>query len=287
MKNPKQPLVTVAISSYNHENYIHESLKSIFNQTYQNIELIVFDDGSTDDTPQIIENLASEHSFFFKKNSNLGLPQSLNKILSIAKGKYITGLASDDIAMLDKIEKQVALMESDDSISLCGGNILKIDQFGTTSSKQKIYPYHSLNFEEIFLNKAPRIPAPTLFFRTSTLKELGGYSQKAEIEDLYMLLKVSELNHKIIFMNDVLAYYRVHPTNTYKNLEFMYANIIATFDHFKSSPYYTTACKKALISMFLKATKNNKPFARKLLKQIKPSDYSTKVIRGVIRLIMS
>lgn len=286
MNKEKLPLVTIAVSSYNHEKYIQQCLSSLLQQTYPNIELIVFDDGSTDNTPNIIESIREERSFYFEKRKNHGLTRTLNDILKIAKGKYFTVLGSDDIAMLDKIEHQVDLMESDESIGICGGNVLLIDQAGTITPKQKMHSSHHLNFEDIILNKKAGAAAPTLFFRTDDLRDVGGYNEKVALEDLYIILKVSEKKQNMLFSNRVLAYYRVHPTNTYKNLDFMSKGIFETLDHFKDSPYYPAAQQNAFVSLFIKASKRNKPLAKKLLKGIKLKNYSFRVIKGLARLLL-
>lgn len=280
------PLVTIAVSSYNHEKYIQQCLSSLLQQTYPNIELIVFDDGSTDNTPNIIESIHKESSFYFEKRQNHGLTQTLNDILKIAKGKYFTVLGSDDIAMLDKVDNQVELMESDDSIGLCGGNILRIDQYGVITPKQKMHPTQQLNFEDIILNKKPGPPAATLFFRTDILRSVGGYHGKIKLEDLYIALKIGEQNHKIVFSNRLLAYYRLHPTNTHKNLDFMGKSIFETLDHFKDSPYYHAAQQNAFVTLFIQSSKRNKPLAKKLLKGIELKNYSFRVIKGLARLLL-
>jgi alpha-1,3-rhamnosyltransferase len=287
MKQKTLPLVTLAISAYNHEQYITQSLLSLINQTYPNIELIVFDDGSSDKTADTIKSIQKQHPFYFEERENAGLTPTLNAILSRAKGKYFSVLGSDDIAMLDKTEKQVALMEQDDSLGLCGGNILEIDQLGIIQSRQRFHSSHQLDFKSIILNEKPGITAPTLFFKTEILRSVGGFCEEIRLEDLYITLKITEAGHQVSFMNDLLAYYRVHPQNTYKNLDYMSKNIIATLNRFKSSPYYSKAYQKTLTSLFLKSAKNNKPLAKKLLKQINFSEYSLKVCRGLVRMYLS
>ena len=286
MNKASLPLVTIAVSAYNHERYIKQCLTSLLQQTYKNVELIVFDDGSTDNTANIIEGFHKTHKFHFEKRPNSGLTPTLNAILKLAKGKYFTVLGSDDIAMLDKTEKQVALMEQDESIALCGGNILKIDQHGTLSSDQKTRAAHELDFKSLMLNTKSGLPAPTLFFRTDILRKVGGYHEEIKLEDVYIALKISEPGHKLFFMNDVLAYYRIHPENTYKNLIFMSDSILATLDQFKSSPFYLPAQQKRLVSLFIKASKRNKPLARTLIKKIKLKNYSIRVAKGVLRLLL-
>lgn len=85
----KKPLVSVVISSYNHEPYIEQTIESIVNQTYSNIEIIVFDDGSTDNSPVILDKLSKKYNFYFERQKNIGLSATLNKGLYLSKGKYL------------------------------------------------------------------------------------------------------------------------------------------------------------------------------------------------------
>ena len=103
-------LVTVLIPSYNHQKYIKDAILSVINQTYKNIELIVIDDGSSDDSPQIIRSLGKKYNFKYIIRENRGICATLNEALNMAKGVYFCGLGSDDMFFPEKIEKQVNFM---------------------------------------------------------------------------------------------------------------------------------------------------------------------------------
>ena len=147
----KQPLVSIIISCYNHQDYITACIESIVRQTYKNIELIVIDDGSSDNSAQILEQLSQKYSFSFAQQQNMGLTKTLNKALAKAKGKYIAPIGSDDILMLDKTEKQVDFLENNSSIAVVGGSIICIDDQGIIKAKQRINHYHELDFNSTFL----------------------------------------------------------------------------------------------------------------------------------------
>ena len=104
--------VSVIIPAYNHQKYVQDTIKSIINQTYQNIELIIIDDGSTDRTWQkILEMKADCEKHFknahFETKENEGTTRTLKKLLSLANGEYVYIIASDDIIKPSAIEKQV------------------------------------------------------------------------------------------------------------------------------------------------------------------------------------
>ena len=215
---------------------------SLVNQTYENTEIIVIDDGSTDSTPEILERLAGKYNFTFIQQENRGLTRTLNRIIGMAKGKYIAGCASDDYVPLDKIEKQVNFMERNDEFAVCGGNVTTVDRDGSviTKSTPDDNSVTIINFEDVFLyNKS--IPAGTALIRRDVLEEVGGYSAEYPIEDKYMWLKITNKGYKIARMNCVLQYYRQHDNNISRNFEFMIDNVKKCLDLYKSHSLYPRA----------------------------------------------
>lgn len=281
----KQPLVSVVISCYNHEKYIKASILSILNQTYKNIELIVYDDGSTDDSPKILEKLAKEHNFFFKRHDNIGYTATLNKALKKCNGKYITILGSDDISFIDKIEKQIIFLEKRNDIAVCGGNILSIDGNGQIKAKQRLKPYREVDFRTIFANPKLIPAAPTAMIRADVITEVGGYDPEIVLEDLYMWLKITNRGYKIAVLNDVLVYYREHETNTHKNYRHMVEHIEKTYSEYKDNKQYPYTINKFYLRMFLKVAKKDKKYAFEIMKKINPRFYNLKFLRALFHLV--
>ena len=121
------PLVSLVILTYNQENFISEAINGALSQTYENLEIIVSDDCSTDDTYEIakrtIENYAGDKKIFLYKNEkNMGLVPHVNKIFSqYVNGEYIALAGGDDISLPERIEKTVTLFKNDSVyILLCG-----------------------------------------------------------------------------------------------------------------------------------------------------------------------
>lgn len=107
-------LVSVIIPVYNASNYIDRTLNSVFSQTYKNIEIIIVDDCSTDDTAKIIKEYEKTHSeiIYYLQEKNMGAGYARNKALELAKGQYVAFLDSDDLWMRDKIQRQLKLMKN-------------------------------------------------------------------------------------------------------------------------------------------------------------------------------
>lgn len=279
------PLVSVIVPCYNHQKYVRDAVKSILNQTYKNIELIVLDDGSTDNSPAILSDLSNKYGFFYEHQINMGLNQTLNKGLSIAKGKYICPFASDDVMFLDRIEKQVNALESHPDMAVCAGNMIAINENNEVLIKQKIRPSRELDFDDIFLSHVAGPSAPTAMIRSSVIKEVGGYDPAIRIEDLYMWLKITYAGYKILVLNDLLSYYRQHSGNFHSNYRAMYENELSIIAHYSDHQNYSNVKKRLQLSRFVKVASRDKQFARELFKEI-PFFYSpVKLCKGVIRML--
>jgi len=280
-----QPLVTIAISCYNHQDYIVDSLLSALGQSYSNIELLVFDDGSKDQSVATITALQQQHSFYFETQKNIGLNHTLNKALALAKGKYFVPFGSDDIMLLDRIEKQVNYMEAHADIAICAGNILKIDEHSQICKKQKFVSTQRQTFDQIYTSKGADAPAPTLFFRTELVKKCGGFHPDIALEDLYIKLKITREYGDLAVINDLLSYYRTHPHNTYKNFDYMLNNVLLTYEEFNDHTNYQTVKYSFLNSTLLKASKSNPPQARRILAMIPWRHRNLKTLRAAARLL--
>ncbi|WP_431427650.1 glycosyltransferase family 2 protein [Bacteroides hominis] len=118
--------ISVILPVYNAQKTIVESINSILQQTYSDFELIVIDDGSTDDSKRIIKNYNDKRIIFIENTRNRGLIYTLNRGLMLARGKYIARMDADDISLPTRLEKQLKVMEANPNIIVCGTQIKKI-----------------------------------------------------------------------------------------------------------------------------------------------------------------
>lgn len=278
------PLVTVFIPSYNHETYVKQSILSVVEQTWKNVELIVVDDGSPDGSVKLLSALSKEYGFSFTAQKNKGLTATLNDALANAKGKYFCMLSSDDIIFPDKLEMQVAFMEGRPDVGLCGGGAIHIDKEGATLSTGKKLGYAELDFDDVYMDKKKGPTAPSMMARTEALRNVGGYDPEIRLEDMDMWLKLSYAGWKIVCLEREFCYYRVHEANTYRNLEFMLDSLLASWSKYSDHPAWPEMRNRFIISTFLKATERNKTLAIKLVPRIPVKAYNMKVIRGMLRL---
>jgi len=211
-----EPLVTAIVPCYNHEAYIEECILSIINQTYKNIELVVIDDGSKDRSREILEGLQKQYGFVLVFQENQGISKTLNKAVSqYAHGKYITGSASDDFLMPDKIEKQVKFLEENPDIDLVFGKVHIVDAKSQVIKNIKFFepftePVKLIPFELLIENN--RIPAPSRIMRRDIWEKCGGYDENSIIEDFDIALNIAYYG-KIVYIDDYFGYYRWHGQN--------------------------------------------------------------------------
>ena len=167
------PLVSVLISSYNHADFIEASIRSVYAQSYPNIELLVVDDGSRDGSVEVIRRLQAELGFDFVAQANKGLCTTLNEMIGRSKGRYVAPLGSDDVMLPERFSLQVPFMEQHPETGICAGGIVLIDGDGKPlpDKKQRHRPARRLDFDDLFMDRKPGPPAPTLLFRREALEE--------------------------------------------------------------------------------------------------------------------
>lgn len=162
-----EPLVTLLMSVYNGEKYLREAIESILNQTYRNIEFLIINDASTDNSAKIIQSYTDKRICFFSNETNLKLTASLNKGIDLAQGKYIARMDADDVSLPVRIEKQVAFMEQHPQVGLCGTYVQNIGM-----NDPYVPPYKTTHDEIKFkLFFETHFPHPAAMLRKSVLDE--------------------------------------------------------------------------------------------------------------------
>lgn len=126
----KKPLISIVMPVYNAEKYIDKAVESILNQTYQNIELIIVEDASTDDTYQVISRYTDSRIKVFCNEINRGIAYSTNYAIRHSSGEYIALMDDDDIAVKERIQLSLDFLEHHESIDIVGGAGLMIDENG-------------------------------------------------------------------------------------------------------------------------------------------------------------
>lgn len=286
MSAPGLPLVTVVIASYNHGPYIEQSILSAIAQTYPHVELLVVDDGSSDDSVTRITRLQEKHGFDFRVQANKGLTTTLNEAVSRAKGTLIVPFGSDDVMMPDRLAAQVVYLVDKPEVGICGGNIELMHADGSLLpefEQRRDIPYRRLDFDDIFLERKPCLPAPTMMIRRAALEQVGGFDPTIRLEDLYIQLKITRAGYFADALGIVMASYRKHPSNSYRNLRFMTETILRIYADYADHPDYERVRLRFINSMFVKASKRDRKLAAELLSQLPVSAWNKRTLRGVLR----
>jgi alpha-1,3-rhamnosyltransferase len=278
--------VCVIIASYNHAPYIEEAITSVLNQTYPNVELMVIDDGSTDDSVHRIERLQRKRAFDFRVQNNKGLTKTLNEAIERTDAPFVAPFGSDDIMYRDRLSVQMAHISDKPEVGICGGNIELIHADGTLypeSVQSRDTPARRMDFEDVFLERKVFVPAPTMLIRREALEKVGGFNPQIRLEDLYIQLKITSAGYCIDVLNHVCARYRKHATNSYKNIRFMTESVLRIYEEYRDHPDYPTVRYKFLNSMLSKASKKDRTLAAELLKEIPLREWNRRTLKSFLR----
>lgn len=208
--NDALPMISVIMPVYNAEKYLDEAIKSILCQTYQDFEFIIINDGSTDKSLEVIKKYEDMHdSIILISRENKGIITSLNEGISLAKGKYIARMDSDDISLPERLYKQFKTME-EYNLDICGGHYFLIKEDSSFNGLNLTPRTHDL----CVLSLASMVPFahPSVMIRSAFLKLNNlkyGQSEFITAEDLDMWMRMYELGAKFGNVDDLIFKYRV------------------------------------------------------------------------------
>lgn len=254
------PLVSVGILTYNSSKYILDALESVKNQTYQNIELIVSDDCSKDNTVEICRKWIEENKSRFVNTTlitvekNTGTSANCNRMLAKCKGEWLKALAGDDALYPYCVEKYMNYVSTHLYAKFIVG---KIKAYKDTFDEKNVIENHfsSYNNNDAILEKSAEeqlkkmlygntfIP-PTVFFYMDVVREVGGFDEKYNIlEDFPFYLKAMKAGYKFYKMDEFVQKYRSSDTNVCARIDMLfnyrliYYNLLVRKD--MCFPYYT------------------------------------------------
>jgi alpha-1,3-rhamnosyltransferase len=217
------PLVSICVITYHSEKFVLETLESAKTQTYQNIELIISDDGSTDSTIQLCRDWLAENKDRFVRTElitvekNTGIPANCNRAVKAAHGEWIKLIAGDDILLDNCVETLVDFAIKTPDAYFIFSDIIYIDDNSVIIKKQKIIDttFFELDSKEQYLKfifgKNTMIPAVTSFIKKKAFERLNYFDEEIKLcEDYPFWLKATKNNFKLNFLNQELVKYRQH-----------------------------------------------------------------------------
>ena len=211
------PLVTVVLPTFNRAKFILEAINTALNQSYRNIEVIVVDDGSKDDTEQILKNIIDSRVKYVRHSENKGAAAARNTGIQLASGEFIAFLDSDDIWQRDKLTKQVdKILLSDQSVALIYCGMLKIDESGRVLGEKKPQYRGEIFKHLLYDNCIGSTSVPLL--RMDVLKEIGGFDERLKSrEDYDLWLRIAK-RYKVEYVQESLFLYCIHENRISTNL---------------------------------------------------------------------
>jgi glycosyltransferase involved in cell wall biosynthesis len=226
----EHPEVSVIMNCLNGSKYLREAIESVYAQTYNNWEIIFWDNASTDNSSQIARSYDSKLRYF-RGETTVPVGEARNLALQKAQGQYAAFLDCDDLWFPSKLEKQVPLFEKDQKVGVVYSNCDIIDEKGRIIIKNIMDGqfFEGNAFASIFRNMI--IPAwPTVTMRKSFIESVGGFVSYSQADDLDILLKIAYIA-TFAAAKETLASYRIHSNQLSKQYYRLLPEVISIYDY--------------------------------------------------------
>lgn len=233
-------MISVIIPTYNRANVIKRTLVNVLSQTYTNIEIIIIDDNSNDNTKEVIASLNDKRIKYYRNEKNKGACFSRNYGIRISKGDYIAFQDSDDLWSINKLKKQLDfLQERGADIVFC-----KVEKYNENNELIGIVPNSENDGERVDFSKLLResiISTQTIMGRSACFERIKFDDQLPRFQDWDLVLRLSK-EYKIIFQNEVLAYQYIQQDSITKN----YKKAVSALEELYQRYFSQTLDKEAL-----------------------------------------
>jgi alpha-1,6-rhamnosyltransferase len=197
---------------WNHAAFVRHAVESVAKQSRRPQQILVFDNGSTDGSREILRELERELGVTVIFQENVGLVRTLNRGLAIATGEFFAMLATDDAWQRDKTALQAAFLEQHTDVHMVSGQVHIVDEQGEPMSFPNEGRPGRVTFADL-MTRGNSVFGPTVMCRTATLRELGGYDEALRIEDYSLALRFASRGLGIHVLSEIVADYRRHGSN--------------------------------------------------------------------------
>jgi glycosyltransferase involved in cell wall biosynthesis len=207
--------VSICICTYNQAQYLEKAIRSASQQTILPIEIIVYDDCSTDETPQILQRLLAELPLLkiFRQDKNCGIAKNVDDCLREAKGNLIVRLDSDDYLLPDYTEKLSKLLLKHPSAGYAHADVQEINENGVYLNKRSLFRKSEFQSDTDALKasiKGYRVAANIIMFRKEALEKVNYLTGRPNFgEDYHLTCAISAAGYGNVYLNKILAFYRV------------------------------------------------------------------------------
>ncbi|MEB0078814.1 glycosyltransferase family 2 protein [Pseudomonas sp. CCI3.2] len=279
------PLVSIVAPCYNAEKYLEEALKSIFSQDYTNVEVIIVDDGSTDNSYAMLEALQNTYDFQLFTQTNQGVSAALNHGLKYANGKYVSTPDLDDIMLPESVRVRADYLDKHPEVGCVGALVVYMDSEGNNVKTQKLAEIQRLGFDEI-LSNAIVVGAPVSLYRMDALRAAGFYEPSIKVQDFQMTLKIADQGYQIHVLPISVTRYRRHPNNLSRRYKVLLDADMKAISPYQSHPGYEKGRTVILNKALKYAVVTDKKDAWRLLRAIPLRRFNKTTFRRLKRLLL-
>jgi glycosyltransferase involved in cell wall biosynthesis len=233
------PKVSVIMPTYNQAHFIAEAIQSVLDQTFQDFEIVVVDDGSTDNTKEVVDSFRDPRIRYIHQE-NRGVAAASNTGLKASIGEYLAGLASDDLWLPRNLELKVKLLDSRPDIGLVCSDIYSFDSDTGATLGRKWQNRSDCYLRELqdgtrqplgeFLSREPPFSWTTVMVRCHVFDDVGYFDESLWAEDYDMFVRVLQRFSSIGIINVPLVRYRVHRTSLSSNYEKGHLGMLAAIN---------------------------------------------------------
>ncbi|EFN6120440.1 glycosyltransferase, partial [Escherichia coli] len=274
--------------SYNHEQFIEKAIESVLFQTYKDIELIIVDNNSSDNTREILNQYKDVYNIkVIYLENNTGITGGINEGLKYVSGEFVSFFASDDIMVSNRIELQVNALRKEPEAIACFGNMLRINSDGSINKRGLLpmvgFKWWALN--DILTNRIC-LYSPTQLYRADIFtSDSINFPTEVRVEDIWLYFKLLNTGYKFITIPYLLTMYRVHDNNTHTRYKMMMQEKIKILNDYKNEAFYKKALNFIYLEHFSNFGSTSKKDALRILPKVILNIKSKYLYIGLIRLL--
>ena len=225
-----KPLVSVVIATYNMGQYLPLAVQSILDQTYTNLEVVIIDDGSKDDTEALIQPKLADARVRYLKQENQGQPRAKNNGINACKGEFVAFCDGDDLWTPNKLELQLPCFEQNPNVAVVSTDISRMDKHGVYMDAPVRQRYSGKITEKLILTNC--ISFGTAIVRKDVLDSVNGFDIDLPMGiDWDLWLRIS-INHEFYHLNEITYLYRIWSGQMSKNYRGRIKNTFKILDKF-------------------------------------------------------
>jgi alpha-1,6-rhamnosyltransferase len=279
------PLVSIIAPCYNAEKYLHAAIESIFAQDYENFEVIIVDDGSSDNSVALLQALREKYDFQFYSQANQGVSAALNHGLKYARGEYVCTPDLDDIMLPSSVRTRADYLDKHPEVGCVGALVIYMDSEGNDTKTQKHSTIQRLTFDQL-LGEALVVGAPVSLYRMDALKAADFYDPEIRVQDFQMTLRIACTGFEVHVLPVCVTRYRRHANNLSRRYKVLLDADLRTIAPYRTHPAYGRGLTAIIHKALKYAVVTDKKHAWSLLRSIPLRQFNKTTFRRFKRLLL-